>query len=141
MNISFHFISSIPLIAVLYPFFGDYTFLIFIGSFLIDFDHYLWSVVKFKNLSLKKSYQYHKSIHSPHKERDVLHIFHTIEFLILMVITTIILFKLNQIFFYKSFLMISLGIIYHQLFDFGSLIKHHCRHPRAISLIAWIRRH
>ena len=74
-----HFILSLIASLALIPFIKYYSILFFIGSFLVDIDHNLWYLFKHKSLSLKKAIQYHVQ----RTEFDLLHIFHTIEFLIL----------------------------------------------------------
>ena len=49
--------------------------LVFLSSFLIDFDHYLWYVFKKKDFSLKNAYYYLKDFE---KDKAHLMVFHSI---------------------------------------------------------------
>ncbi len=140
MDLSIHLITLLPLIIALYPFFGINSLLAIIGGFLIDFDHYLWSIHRWKSLSLKKAYHYHKNICTIYKERDVLHIFHTTEFFIFLTIITIIAFKTNQEVLYTFLLITLISLTYHQIFDFIDMGIKNKWGERAISLIFWLKR-
>ena len=91
MNVSIHFLTSLILTALFYPFFGLNSLWIFVGGFLIDFDHYLYYVFKFKNLSVKKAYYYHVKVDKRTvDDKDLLHLFHTVEFWIFMILVILI---------------------------------------------------
>ena len=86
--------------------------LIFLSSILIDFDHYLWFIVNFRNFSLKKAYLYLKNNKSKKNKRKLM-VFHTIEFLILILILSS---------FFKLFIYVFIGTLFHILIDTIDLI-------------------
>ena len=136
-----HFITSILLTIAIYPFFKLYSLWILVGGFLIDFDHYLWSMFKQKTFSLKKSYYYH--LHRSEKknyDKDLLHLFHTIEFWIFMILASFISYKTNNNFLFYMFSITFLGMVLHLSLDFSQLTKRKRLDARAISLIMWIKR-
>ena len=69
-----------------------YLALVFLSSFLMDFDHYLCSVLKTKRLGIFHSFKYHKEMRKIQyaerkkgiKQKGDFHIFHTVEFHILI---------------------------------------------------------
>ena len=78
---------------------------IFLSSFLIDFDHYAWYVIKKKDFSLRNAYYFLKGLE---KEKPVMMIFHTFEFILLILILSL---------FYDFFLFILIGMLFHSLLD------------------------
>jgi hypothetical protein len=141
MNISVHLVTSLILTAVLYPLLGFYSLWIIVGGYLIDFDHLLWTAYKLKTFSVKKSYHYHFNRHKNTKyERDILHIFHTLEFWAFMIISAIISYNLGWTFLFYMFAITFLGMLLHLSLDFTNLIKNGTLDARATSLIGWIHR-
>jgi len=69
-----------------------YIALMFASSVLIDFDHYLNSVIKTRRISLFHSFEYHKKLAKQETEekksglfrKGDFHLFHTVEFHILI---------------------------------------------------------
>ena len=86
MDLSVHLIVSAILAAVLYPVFGPLSLIALVGGFLIDVDHLLSYAVKFRSLSIKKAYQYHRNLSCLKEGGKAVQIFHTPEFLILCVV-------------------------------------------------------
>lgn len=135
-----HILFTLPLCFILYNYFHVSLFnvlIVFFSAWLFDVDHYLYCIFKHKSFSLKKCYEFHKPF--PRKERDLLHIFHTIEFYILIGILGIF----SEIFFF-----VFIGLIYHILFDIihNTYLKYVKKvkdmwKMRAFSLIMWLRRH
>lgn len=121
---SIHFIISTILAIILFPFFGFYSLFVFIGGFLIDLDHILFYWIKFKSFNLKRTHDYCRNItlKKDIKEyKQVLIIFHSIEFIILISIFS---------FYHKTFLILLIGVIIHIIMDmiyeyskFKTLIK------------------
>ncbi|MBT4057951.1 hypothetical protein HN992_01870 [Candidatus Woesearchaeota archaeon] len=141
MNVSVHFITSLILSLFLYPYLGLYALWILVGGWLIDFDHYLWTLFRLKTLSLKKSYHYHFDRHKDkHYERDLLHLFHTGEFWLFMILSSITSYYFNQKFLFYMFTITFLGMILHLSLDFTLLFRKKHTDARAISIIAWIKR-
>lgn len=112
MNLIMHFSSSLVLAFILYPIFKYNALIVLIGGFLIDIDHYLWYIFKFKKFSLKDCYYYCGVLARNDNWRSVsgsLLIFHTIEFLFLMVVLS---------FYFKSILIFTIGLLLHYIMDF-----------------------
>lgn len=132
MILSTHFIISLILAALLYPVFGVKSLLVFLGGFFIDIDHFFWNMIKFRNLNIFEAYEFHnKNI----KNNDftnvtgILLIFHTLEFLLLMLFLSFIS---------EIFLLVTYGLILHLLLDgmhIASLKKGIIAQP---SLIFWL---
>src|SRR3989344_9077428 len=111
MKTSVHLAVSLILAAMLYPLFKWDVLFILVGGVLIDVDHYLWYIYRYKKFNIIKSYNFFlKNI-----ERNdftnvygVLLIFHTIEFLLIMVVLS----------FYSEFALIfTIGLLSHYLLD------------------------
>jgi len=141
MNISIHLATSLILTAILFPFVGFYSLWIIVGGYLIDFDHFLWTAYKSKKYSVKKSYKDHYNRrYNPNYERDLLHIFHTVEFWIFMIFIAIVSNYFNFVFIYYMFTITFIGMLLHLTLDFTDLIKGHHLDARAISWIGWFKR-
>ncbi|MFA5175720.1 MAG: hypothetical protein WC413_00455 [Candidatus Nanoarchaeia archaeon] len=135
-----HILVTLPFCFILYNYFDVSlinTLIIFFSAWIFDIDHYLWCIFHNKSFSLKKCYEYHSP--HPRKDRDLLHIFHTIEFHILILALS---------FFSEIFLCVIIGIAYHMLFDLVNAIYMkqvkgvtEVWNMRAISLIMWLKRH
>ncbi|MBT4576902.1 hypothetical protein HOB91_01035 [Candidatus Woesearchaeota archaeon] len=94
-----------------------------------------------KSFSLPKAYKYHFGRHKKRNyEKDLLHLFHTWEFIALMILCTVSSYLLKLEFFYYMFSMTLLGMTLHLALDFGGLITMKHLDARAISLIGWIKR-
>ena len=90
------------------------TFLIFFASVFIDFDQYIFYVQKKNDFSLKNAYNFLKK-ETQKKHKTMLHIFHTLEFMILIFILS---------FFWQGFLFIFIGMMFHSALDIGDFIYH-----------------
>ena len=118
------------------PFF---ILLIFFSSILIDLDHYLCSVFKTKKLSLFHSFEYHRKLIKEEKkkknlglrEKSDFHIFHTIEFHILIGLLG---------FLWIGFFYLFLGMIFHSLLDIYSMLYEKTLFQREYFFINWLRR-
>lgn len=107
----YHFIASLLLSIVLYPFYGINSFFVLIGGFLTDLDHYIWYIYHFKDFSFIKAYKYYLKVFkekSFNKQKKCIIIFHTIEFLILIVILA---------FYSKIMFIILIGLLFHYAID------------------------
>lgn len=136
MNPLFHFLITIPFCYIIYPFIGPVnTALVFFGGWIFDFDHYLYCIFKHKNFSVIDCWRFHSPFA---KEKDLLHVFHTIEFYVLILIIS---------FYIEAIGFLFIGLIYHQLFDIIKLIylkikkEPRANNCRAASLIMWLKRH
>ncbi|PIN77163.1 hypothetical protein COV15_02885 [Candidatus Woesearchaeota archaeon CG10_big_fil_rev_8_21_14_0_10_34_12] len=112
---------------VLFYFF-HFTFsqisLVFLASVLIDFDHFLFYFSRNKNLNLKKAYYWHKAIIYDHK--PIVQTFHTVEFLILILLLSFI---------WKLFIFVFIGMIFHSAVDIIDIYsKVHKLSPREFFL-------
>lgn len=112
-----HFIISTIAAIVLFPFYKWLVLLIILGGVLVDIDHYLYYVVKFKDYNLKKAIKFYRKITLKKDVKlygEVIRIFHTIEFLIVVLIGA---------FFSKYLLLIAIGSCIHVLMDISAEIK------------------
>lgn len=142
MDLSVHFLTSALLTIVLWPFIGAYALWAIVGGFFIDADHFLWSVYATKSFSIRRSYNYYIE-HRQRKdyERDLLHIFHTVEFWAFMILAAVLFYAGNSSFFFYMMVITFLGMVLHLTLDFTDLIRAERLDARAISWIRWMRRH
>lgn len=113
--------------------------LLFLSSFLIDFDHYLVFVLKKKKFSLLKAFDYHeeagkieiKEYSSGIRRKGDFHLFHTLEF-------NIIIFALG--FLWEGFFYVFGGIIFHSISDIIYLIYQRRFYRREFFLTNWIKK-
>lgn len=116
-----------------------YVVLFFLASFLIDFDHYMCAVFHTKNFNLPNAYEYHKKIDAEDRERKKkgirekgdFHLFHTVEFHILVGILGL---------YWTAFFYIFLGMMFHSLTDIYSMIYSDQMYRREFSFVAWLFR-
>mgnify|MGYP001607230076 CR=1 FL=1 len=114
-----------------------YLSLIFLSSFLIDFDHYLAYVFKTKNLSLNKAFDYHTTLDKSDvaertkeiKKRGPFHVFHTFEFMLAVYLVSLI---------WTPFLYILIGMLFHSILDIIYLINLRALYRREFFLTNWI---
>jgi hypothetical protein len=103
--------------------------LVLLASVFIDVDHYLF-IIKRKNIwNLKKAYYWHKGLPKNHK--TIMHVFHTLEFMILILIMS---------YFWNGFLFIFIGIFFHSILDILDLFCNYRFGVREFSLIRYIIR-
>lgn len=111
--------------------------LIFLASFLIDFDHYLCAVIKNKSLSLKKAFDYHKlqgeiarrELKKGIKRKGDFHLFHTLEFIAFVGLLSFV---------WIGFLYIFIGLVFHSLLDVLYMAYHGNFHGREFILGNWL---
>jgi hypothetical protein len=116
---------------LIFPQIGLIGFLIiFLSSFLIDVDHYLFYVFTKKDLSLQNAHSWFIKRHNKFKnlskeqKKQVLKntytpcIFHGIETIILLILLYFFLPKFNEFFLY-----ILIGFLFHEFLDFISIIS------------------
>ena len=114
-----------------------YLGLIFFSSFLIDFDHYAASVLKTRKISLRKSLRYHDELMKTEikekkkgiRRRGDFHLFHTIEFIILVGLLGLL---------WIGFFYIFIGMIFHSLLDVLSLTQRGILYRREYFLTNWV---
>ena len=106
----------IGLIPTIYFFFSQnplFSLIFLASSVLIDVDHYLLFLTQtnFSSLSIKKSYAYFTDPVKKYLHRDKLYVFHTIEFLLILLFL--------QAYFKNPFtLAMILGLVFHHILDF-----------------------
>jgi len=113
------------LILFFFPQVGWLGFLIiFLSSVLIDFDHYLYYVIKKKDFNLRNAYVWfieelkiRKSLSLEEREKmeNGIIIFHGIECWLLLVLL---------IFVSRLFIFVLIGILIHMIFDFIDLYRY-----------------
>ena len=119
------FLLGAILSLLLWPFFGFGSLIIFVSSFLVDFDHYLLYIKLTKNYNLSKAYNFMKKLAKNKSGKKYLFLFHTIELWLLLIAASL----------YSRFVfLIFIGVIPHMLFDF--IISN--SNKRAFSLIAFL---
>jgi len=122
-----HLLISLLLTVVFYPVFGPVTLWILVGGVLIDVDHPLVYLARFKNFSLKKAVHYFES------NKDLmpaLFIFHTLEFLAIMVVLS---------FFYRPAVWFTIGMFVHYLADWFSEYRKSGKLLKPYSFFYWLR--
>lgn len=114
-----------------------YVLLIFLTSFLIDFDHYISSIFKTHSFSLVKSLEYHRKMDIKEKrdrEKGVrimeeFHIFHTAEFH---------LFILLLGFLWNGFFYIFIGMLFHSVVDIIDMVCRDRIYRREFLFANWL---
>lgn len=127
----YHFIASLLLSIVLYPFYGINSFFVLVGGFLPDLDHYLWYIYHFKDFNLLNAYKFYVKVvkeRSYSKQKKCIIIFHTIEFLILIAILA---------FYSKIFFIILIGLLFHYAIDTITVLFIHKGTFVVYSVIWW----
>ena len=115
-----------------------YLILLFLSSFLIDFDHYVNVVIKTKKLSLFHSFRYHDELQKIElqenkkglRRKGDFHLFHTVEFHIFVGLLGI---------FWIGFFYIFIGMVFHSLLDLFWLLQKDRFYRREYFLFNWIK--
>ena len=115
------FFISIPLFFV----YRWWVLLIFASAILIDFDHYMTYVIKFKDFNIRKAYWYFRNISKYKDNKKILLLFHTWEFLAALLIVG---------FFYQIIWYIFLGFFTHILEDLYDYYTKNKVYRRRLSL-------
>ncbi|MBI2657432.1 hypothetical protein HYX08_01925 [Candidatus Woesearchaeota archaeon] len=127
-----HFIASLALAALLYPVLGWKAMLIFAGGVLIDIDHYLWYVYKYRKIGFFKAYRFfskNTDARDFSNFEGILLLFHTVEFLLVSVVLS---------FYSRLALAFTAGLILHYGLDTIYLYRIAGRFIVNHSLIHWI---
>ncbi|MEM4271554.1 MAG: hypothetical protein QXD13_00445 [Candidatus Pacearchaeota archaeon] len=125
------------LIWIIFPSVGFYVFLVLFGAVFIDFDHYMCAVWKTGKISLHDAFIYHKKLlQTERKEyarkifkKGDFHIFHTIEFHLLVLLLSYLWIGLFYIF---------IGMLFHSILDFIELAAERKLYRREFLLLSWI---
>lgn len=114
-----------------------YLALVFLSSVLIDLDHYISAAIKTKKWDLESALIYHKNLgikEEKERARGIrkkadFHLFHTIEFHILIALIGI---------FWAPFFYIFIGLAYHSLLDLFYLIGKDYLYRREYFFFNWL---
>ena len=114
-----------------------YLVLIFLSSFLIDFDHYMNSVIKNKKLSLFHAFEYHKKLNKKEIEekkkgirrKGDFHIFHTIESHVFVAIVGLL---------WIGFFFVFIGMVFHSLIDLAESLYRDRFYRREYFFFNWL---
>ncbi len=127
------------LVVYMFPVIGAFNaVLIFLASVLIDFDHYITAARKKNSLSIFDAFDYYKELDVIAK-KDMkkgikklydFHVFHTLEFHLLVLLLGLV---------WNGFFFIFLGMLFHSIIDIITLTKADVMHMREFFLINWIR--
>jgi len=132
MLVSTHVIISFLVALVIYPFFGLYSIIFFLSGFLIDFDHCIEYSISKKDLNPFNAYKHNMDRYRKNKkiiqkgewnDKIYLHIFHTLEFILLLGILS---------FFSKIIFFVFLGVLFHTLLDFSSFSYYKIKYNRKV---------
>ncbi|MBI3334488.1 hypothetical protein HYZ97_03305 [Candidatus Pacearchaeota archaeon] len=112
--------------------------LVFLASFLIDFDHYATSAWKTGRFSLLHSFEYHRKQGSAHQKEHVkgirrkgdFHVFHTIEFHLLVAVLGL---------FFSPLFYVFIGMVFHSLLDIGWMMHHGVLYRREFFFSRWLQ--
>ena len=126
-----HFLVSLILAITFYPIFNWKVLFILVGGVLIDIDHYVWYIFKYKKFDIFRCYR----LFTEEGKRSgfklflgIFIIFHTIEFALLMLALS---------FFNELALLFTIGLVFHYILDIiwqYSLLKQLIINP---SIISW----
>ena len=116
-----------------------YVLLAFLASFLMDFDHYLASATKTKKLSFLHSLDYHKEMQKTEEKelnkgirrKGDFHIFHTVEFHLLVAVLGLL---------WTGFFYIFIGMLFHSFLDLGYSLHKDRFYRREYFLINWLKK-
>ena len=131
-SVLFYFIFHIPII---------YAISMFLASFLIDFDHYMTACMSEKRLlNYKEAFDFQirqgirliKLAKKGIREYETFHVFHTVEFQILIFILGVFVSPL--------FYFILMGMLFHIALDIYQMRKLGVLHTREFLLINYLRR-
>lgn len=137
MKVKEHLLYGGSLSLALTPAFGNNTIFFFLGSILIDLDHYIDFLYygRFKNWSIKKMFEFHGALsrwkYNPHMM--ALEAFHTMEFLLIFLFISFFTHSQKLSFFW-------FGMLFHLGLDLLRLKQWKIINVRALSFIEyWIR--
>lgn len=108
-----HFLACTLLFIVMFPVYKFWALLVFVSGWLIDSDHYLWTFFRFGWVNPMRSYRFYAEKRERMMYRDVLHIFHTLEFLVVVGVIFAIFWKYDFLVF-----PLALSLVVHMIMDF-----------------------
>ncbi|OIO62625.1 hypothetical protein COY26_02580 [Candidatus Woesearchaeota archaeon CG_4_10_14_0_2_um_filter_33_10] len=89
--------------SALYPIYGINVLIIFFTNILLDVDHYILYIFKFKSFDIVKAHNYFFN-----EEKSFLLFFHTVEFLLVLLILSLS---------FKLVFFVLIGVVIHLLLD------------------------
>ncbi|MBI2671176.1 hypothetical protein HYX18_04345 [Candidatus Woesearchaeota archaeon] len=123
-----HFILGLIFSMFTIPYFGILnSIIVFLASFLIDVDHYFSYVYKKQDFSLRNAIAYFSDLRN--MPYHTLHVFHTVEFWILLLLLS---------YFSSVFLIILIGILFHLSLDFTEMVYKNWYENRIYSFLLWL---
>ena len=132
MKPTVHILVSLILALIFFPAFKFKVLFILIGGVLIDIDHYLWYIFRYKSLDFFKAYQYFVERSNTKRIMEnygIILVFHTWEFIVAVIIMS---------FYFDIALLFTMGILVHFVIDM-IFVYNVAGHPIANhSLINWI---
>lgn len=116
-----------------------YLLIVFLASIFIDIDHYLCALNKTGKLGLFSAFDYHKKQGIEHlkehnkgiRNKGDFHIFHTIEFHLLILVLGI---------FWPAFFFIFIGMLFHSFLDIAYLSRYDFLYRREFLLANWLKK-
>lgn len=103
MLIQYHFLVGLIICSLLYPIYGLNVLIIFFVNLLLDVDHYILYIFKFKSFNIVKAHDYFFN-----KEKPFLLFFHTVEFLLVLLFFS---------FYFRLAFFALIGVVTHFLLD------------------------
>lgn len=115
-----------------------YIGLMFLSSFLMDFDHYMCAVMEIKSINLGKALNYYKKMQKVEESearrgifrKGHFHIFHTLEFHLLVLLLSLL---------WEGFFYIFLGMMFHSIVDFVWMTAKRRLYRREFFFVNWLR--
>lgn len=126
-----HFIIGLILVILLYPIYGIKVLIILASSILIDADHYLWYIIRIKSFNLVNAFKFYKNKKLRMRYKNLLHLFHTSEFLIILLVLS---------FYYEFLFLVLIGVVVHLSLDYIYILSKHYRSGvglKVFSLLEW----
>ena len=136
MKLWSHFIVSLLVSSIIINENKIGAVLFFLGSFVIDVDHYILYIIKYRSLNIKKAYQRfieNAKNKSPEKSRKFMKVFHSIEFYLMILLISL---------FIPLIWFLFAGVIVHLIMDkimikwFYNIIKY--KSVGSNSVIYWL---
>ena len=103
MLLQYHFFVGLIVSLLLYPVYGFNVLIIFFSSILMDVDHYILYIFKFKSFDVVRAHNYFFN-----EEKPFLLFFHTVEFLLVLLLLS---------FYFKLAFFVLIGVAAHFLLD------------------------
>lgn len=135
MRASVHLLTSLILAGLLYPVFKWKVVLILVGGFLIDVDHYILYIYRFRKFNFIECNHYFTTEAEKNNHSDVMGVclaFHTIEFFLIVILLA---------FYYKVLWILVIGLVSHYLWDLYYIIIVVRQYVVDYSFLHWLYKH